>query len=96
MEVRYRPKARADLQSIWAAIAMENPVAADRFVRRVVHRLELAATQPLMGSPRPELSKRARVLIEGSYIIIYVPAKDAIDVLAIVHGRRDSSNWLDG
>lgn len=61
---------------------------------RILDRLELAATQPYMGPARPELSANARVLIEGSYVIIYEPASYGVLAVAIVHGRRDPENWL--
>jgi toxin ParE1/3/4 len=47
-----------------------------------------------MGAPRPELSRNARILVEGNSIIIYEPDDAAIDVLAVVYGRRDPSSWL--
>jgi plasmid stabilization system protein ParE len=49
-----------------------------------------------MGTPRPELSPNARLLIEGNYIVIYEPLEDGVFVVAIVHGARNSSDWLQG
>ena len=55
---------------------------------------ELAASQPEMGAPRPELSPTARILVEGSYIIIYEPMPYGIFVVAVVYGGRNPENWL--
>lgn len=61
---------------------------------RIFEKLELAAQHPKMGTARPELSARARVLIEGRYIVIYEPQPEGILVVAIVHGMRDPEHWL--
>lgn len=47
-----------------------------------------------MGSPRPELSKTARLLVEGRYLIVYEPMSYGIFVVTVVHGARDLENWL--
>jgi toxin ParE1/3/4 len=47
-----------------------------------------------MGSPRPELSPTARLLIEGRYVMIYEPSPNGILVIAIVHGMRNPESWL--
>jgi toxin ParE1/3/4 len=88
------PHAEAGLRKIWRDIAIENEPAADRLYWRIMGKIELAAGQPLMGSPRPELSPTARLLIEGRYVVIYEPDAEGIAVIAIVHGMRDVENWL--
>lgn len=93
-KVRFTPRAEADLFDIWSTIAADNQRAADALVRRVMHKAELAAEQPLMGAPRPELSPTARLLIEGRYVVIYEPEVAGVLVVAIVHSMRDPSLWL--
>ena len=90
----FSPRAEEDLRDIWRAIAPENPPAADALLMRLLEKADLAATQPLMGSPRPELSPTARLLVEGRYVIIYEPMPHGIFVAAIVHGARDVETWL--
>lgn len=75
-------------------IARDNEPAADNLVRRFLERADLAATQPSMGAPRPELSPTARLLIEGNYVLIYEPMDYGILLVAIVHGGRNPANWL--
>jgi toxin ParE1/3/4 len=65
-EYRLTPKAVNDLRGIWHHIASENEPAADALVNRIFDKLELAAGMPLMGSPRPSLSARCRLLVEGN------------------------------
>jgi toxin ParE1/3/4 len=88
------PRAEADLDDIWATIAITNEPAADRLFHRIMKKLRLAANNPLMGSPRPELSKTARVLIEGRYLAIYEPLPNGVLIVAVVHGMRDPETWL--
>jgi toxin ParE1/3/4 len=76
------------------AIAVDNIAAADGLLRRIMHKVELAADNPLMGAARPELSPTARLLIEGRYVVIYEPRPDGVLVIAVVHGMRDPASWL--
>ncbi len=88
------PRAEADLFEIWATIAMDNVAAADKLFRRIMKKARLAAENPRMGAPRPELSPTARILVEGRYLIIYEPQPDGAKLIAIVHGMRDPEAWL--
>lgn len=90
----FSPRAEADLRDIWRTIAPDNEPAADALLLRIIARAELAATQPHMGTARPELSPTARVLVEGRYIVIYEPRDYGVFVVAIVYGARDAENWL--
>ena len=88
------PRAEEDLRGFWRDIARDNERAADALLRRILDKAELAAAHPHMGSPRPELSATARILIEGRYIAIYEPMPYGILVVAVVYGPRDMENWL--
>lgn len=94
-EYRLTPRAEQDLRALWHSIARDNPSAADALLIRLLDRLDLAASQPLMGIARPELSATARLLVEGSYIVIYEPATYGVLAVAIVHGMREPQSWLD-
>lgn len=50
-EFRLTPRAERDLRDIWQTIALDNEPAADRLIRRVLDKFELAAGQPGIGSP---------------------------------------------
>lgn len=90
----FSPRAEEDLRDIWRSIAPDNEPAADALLLRIFDKVQLAAEHPLMGSPRPELSTTARILIEGRYITIYEPMPYGILIVAIVYGPRDIENWL--
>jgi toxin ParE1/3/4 len=94
-KVSLTPRAEADLYEVWAGIAADNIGAADGLYLRIMHKVELAADNPLMGAARPELSPTAHILVEGRYIVIYEPRPDGVLVVAVVHGMRDPVNWLE-
>lgn len=56
--------------------------------------MNAAAEFPGMGSPRPDMGRTVRMLVEGNYNIYYVPAKDGILITAVVHSKRLPANWL--
>lgn len=68
--------------------------AADTTYYKIITKIERAADNPGIGSPRPEFGDGARILVEGNYKVVYVPDNDGIRVTAIVHSRRLPSNWL--
>lgn len=90
----FSPRAEEDLRAIWRTIAPDKETAADALLRRLLDKAELAASQPEMGAARPELSATARILVEGSYVIIYEPMPYGVFVVAVVHGGPDPENWL--
>lgn len=93
-KVRYTPRAQADLRDIWLAVTRDSERAADALITRIVDKIELAADSPYIGVARPELGKRARILIEGRYVVIYQPGPPALSVIAVVHGRSDPETWV--
>lgn len=87
--VTRRPLAATDVLDIWDYIADDSVEQADRWVDRLDEKLTLVATQPLMGRARHELDAEVRSLPFGRYVIFYVPTKDGIDVLRVLHSARD-------
>ena len=94
---RYRlaPAAKQDLQDIFAYIAADSIRAADTMINRILDKLDLAAEYPMMGLSRPDIGLGTRVLVEGSYVIIYQPDDDGILVAAVVHAMTNPKRWLE-
>ena len=88
-------RAQQDLREIWLYIAEDNERAADRLLNRLLDKFELVAEHPEMGTARPALSPIARILIEGSYVVMYEPTSDGGEIMGVVYGTRDPSSWLD-
>ena len=76
---------------IWRHVAEDSPDAADRLLERIDEKCRLYATQPKMGSPRPDLGREVRCFLVGNYVVIYRPIEDGIVVLLVIHGARDIS-----
>ena len=60
-----------DIDDIWDYIAEENPEKASRFIRKLKEKMELLATQPLMGRSRDRLSPGLRSFLFGNYQVFY-------------------------
>lgn len=87
--VTRRPLAAADILDIWDYIAEDGIDQADRWVDKLDEKLELIATQPLMGRARDELAAKVRSFPFGRYVVFYVPVDDGIDVVRVLHSARD-------
>ncbi len=87
--LRLTPQAENDLEELWLAIALDNPSAADRLLRRIAIKLERLAQFPEIGSPKPEIAPSARILVEGNYVILHEVVGDTVEIVRVVHGARD-------
>lgn len=68
------------------------PRHAEQVVDRLVSRLEHACAFPHSGRVVPEVAREAvRELIESPYRLIYRVHDDAVEVLSILHSRRESA-----
>lgn len=83
------PRAETDLQEIWLSIALDSPAAADRVLIEIGERMDRLAEFPEMGAPRPELAPGARILVVRSYLVLYEPTPDGVEVVRVIHGARN-------
>lgn len=61
-------------------------------VDRLTRRSQQIADFPFSGRKVPEYdTDQIREVIEGPYRIIYLIKPDQIDVVAVIHGSRDTS-----
>ncbi len=89
LEVRRSADAEEDLIAIWLHIASDSPRAADNLLDRIDERWNLLATQPYSGPARPDIGPDIRHLVIGSYLTLYRVRPDHIEILRVLHGRRD-------
>jgi len=94
---RLSPDARQDIRDIWAYIARDSIDAAARVreeIRDVCRRL---AEHPQIGHQREDLTTRKDVLFWPvySYLVVYRPGIRPLEVLRVLHGRRDVKRVLD-
>ena len=90
LAIRWTVHAVNQLAALAEYISLDSPLYAEQTVARLVARLEQARVHPHSGRVVPEfLRDDLRELVEPPYRIIYRIRVDAVEVLAIVHGRQD-------
>ena len=77
------------METIWTWIATKNIKAAEALLDRFETILEMLVRNPLAGRPRPDLGHNLRSFAVESYIIFYIPRPGGIDIVRVMHGRRD-------
>jgi toxin ParE1/3/4 len=84
-----RPDAEDDLESIWSFIAADNQRAADATIDRLVGTFDMLLTMPEAGRTRPEFGENVRSFAVDNFVVYYVKTAEGIDILRVIHGRRD-------
>lgn len=87
-ELRFRPRARADILDIWLHIGAENPTAADKVTDAIERRLQQLVGHPYSGLLREDIGQSIRHLVAGQYLAFYRVMPEFIDVLRVLHGKR--------
>ena len=87
------PLAKADIFDIWAYIADHNQDAADRVEQAIFDACAFLAETPMRGHFRPDLTARSLRFWTLSrypeYVIVYRPEKAPLQIIAVMHGKRD-------
>lgn len=91
IQIVQKPQARKDLKQIWTDIALDNPQAADKQLERIAERIEKLETFPELGRTYDTIGPHARVLITGNYLILYQCLGSQVEIVRVLHGRRDIS-----
>jgi addiction module RelE/StbE family toxin len=89
-QITISPKAFRDLEEIRNHIATDNPVAAEKFVQKLLEEAYTLRNLPLRGL-LIKGKREARFLVYKSYLIVYRLKKDRarIRVLRYWHSARD-------
>ena len=78
-----------DLRLIHEYISIDSEVYADRFIGKIINRVDQLESFPKSGRVVPEFnSKIIRELIEGNYRIVYKISSDNISIVRIHHSAR--------
>ena len=96
MTVRWSRRAVRDLAQIHLYIEADDPAAADRWVRKLWERAELASRTPMAGRVVPEYGRPdVRGVFLKRYRIIYrVEGRDFV-VVTVLEGHRLLSHAVD-
>lgn len=88
-QIKRTQRAKYDAIEIWAYIAKENEAAADKVIDQIDDRIKSLSFLPLSGAAMTFIAPDVRRTVVGRYSIYYRPVKDGIEVLRILHERRD-------
>jgi toxin ParE1/3/4 len=82
-------QAEADLDEAWEFIARDDQVAADRLIDSILEAARLHAQFPDSGRSRVEFGTSIRNFVVSPFVVFYKPIEDTIQVLRVLHGRRN-------
>lgn len=90
--------AKADLFNIWTYIAGDSQAAADRVESAIYEACAFIARGPMRGHIRPDLTAHPvrfwAVSRYPNYAIVYRPDTAPVQIVAVVHGKRDIRRLL--
>lgn len=97
LEVRIRPRAQLDLESIYLHIAVGRSMAqaADDVLDEIYRTIDLVADFPDLGRPysHEALDRGYRRILAGTFWIFYAREGDLIVVWRVLHTRRDIEDF---
>ena len=89
--VKITARAERDLRDIWLIIAEHSLENADGFLHRLDMRIDSLVEFPDRGADRSDIFEGIRMLVEGSYLILYRRKATKVEVLRVVYGGMDLS-----
>ena len=88
-EVRRTPQAETDLVEILEYLHQHNPSVAEHYATAFYEKCQALARFPEIGRGRPEIAPNLRGTLVKPYVIFYRLDGDVVQILRILHGRRD-------
>lgn len=87
--LRWSKRAETDLEEIYDYIAGDDPVAAARWVEKLLERARKAAMMPFTGRVVPELKREdLREVLVRTYRIVYRITAREVQVITVFEGHR--------
>ena len=94
MKILWTDPAIEDLRNLHGYIAKDSEEYANSFVERIILSVDKLANFPRIGRMVPEADQETiRELLYHNYRIIYRINNDLIEILTVVHGRRDLGSF---
>lgn len=88
-------EAARDIREIWAYIAEDNVTAARRVRLQILDACRKIAKNPGLGHSREDFTDKPVLFwAVGSYLVIYNPARQPIEIVRVLHGARDLPTLL--
>ncbi len=94
MKILWTEPAIEDLRNLHGYIARDSEVYANSFVQRIILAVDRLPDFPRLGRMVPEADEEMiRELLYQNYRIIYRIHGDFIEILTVIHGRRDLGSF---
>jgi len=88
-DVRRSSQAERDLETILEDLQQNAPVAAERYATAFYEKGQALSRFPEMGRSRPEIAPGLHSTLVYPYVVFYRIDGDAVQILRILHGKRD-------
>ena len=90
MKIKWTDPAIKSLRNLHGYIAKDSEIYASSFVQRIILAVEKLTNFPRIGRVVPEADDETiRELLYQNYRIIYRIKSELIEILTVIHGRRD-------
>lgn len=89
MSFRLLPRAELDLQEIAEYIALDDPAAANRQLRRLTRGFERLSAFPRIGTAHDDIRPGMRLLPIAPYLVLYRLAGNSVEIVRVIHGARE-------
>lgn len=90
--LEWRPRARMRYRLILADIARHNPFAAENLTRLIARKLRHVLRFPQLYRASARVAGIREIVVTPNYLLPYRVTPTAIEVLDMVHARRDWPN----
>jgi len=88
--VKWSKTATGDLRKIYDYISNDSAVYAERVINEIINKSEYLKEYPNIGRVVPELNNsKARELIVYSYRMVYQLENENVEILTLVHSRKN-------
>ncbi len=87
----WTPEAETDLEDIvyFLGVERDRRDTARKIAQEFRDKCDLHATQPHLGTARPDLGDQCRVFSHKRWVVVFRPYRKGIEVLRIFDGARD-------
>jgi len=88
-------EAEVDLEEAVAYVTKDSKRYATELHKNIVHAAESLTCMPLRGTTRDDLVKDCRLLIVGSYLLVYKVENKTVSIVRILHQSQNAHNMLE-
>lgn len=93
MIIQWLDDALNDLQSLRHYIAQDNPVAASKIAKKILHCVDMLSEQPWIGRPGRVVDTRELIVANTPYIVPYRVKNHIVEILRVLHCAMQ---WPEG